>query len=325
MWCLALICVLTLLEYIKREPIWFDYIPSFLKIEGPLFETLMKEQGRAGDASYRARGVFGVHLYFAQFVLMLLPFVVHAVFTETGRKQGAAFGLVLFALLVCWMTNTRTALLGFAVVGSGSVALFGLRRFLNPTSSADMVAPAMFLAAPAGIVALAGLVASSNRLQTMMFGGAQHAGSDVARGTQWDRAIEAFLKNPIGYGGGNAPQIAGKPLQGTYVIDSVWISFLVDTGIAGAVGFAAFCIWTMVYGVRIYLRNVDESADLCGPAAVAIGACMMTMYVVSFFGNFMLLLVMVGAIAATRSRLLKAGLLPQSVSVAKPMTALVRN
>jgi O-antigen ligase len=285
----------------------------------------MAEQGRAGDASYRARGVFGVHLYFAQFVLMLLPFIIHAALTDKGRKQVAAVGLVLFALLVCWMTNTRTALLGFAVVGSGSVVLFGLRRFLNPTSSADMVAPAMLMAAPAGLVALAGLVASSNRLKTMMFGGAQHVGSDVARSTQWDRAIEAFLKNPVGYGGGNAPMLAGKPVQGTYVIDSIWISFLVDTGIVGALGFAAFCIWMMVYGVRIYLRNVDDSADLCGPAAVAIGACMMTMYVISYFGNFVFLLVMVGAIAATRSRLLKAGLLQQSPSAAKTLPALAPN
>jgi len=81
----------------------------------------------------------------------------------------------------------------------------------------------------------------------------------------------------------------------------------------------------MVYGIRIYLRNFDESANLCGPAAVAIGSCMMTMYVISYFGNFMLLLLMVGVIAATRSRLLKAGLLGKPVVQAGPLHALVRN
>jgi O-antigen ligase len=159
----------------------------------------------------------------------------------------------------------------------------------------------------------------------MMLGGAQHAGSDVARSTQWTRAIEAVLKNPIGYGGGNSPKIAGKPLNGTWVVDSVWINFLVDFGAIGALGFAAFAVWIMVYGVRIYLRNVDESADLCGPAAVAIGSCVMTAYVVSFVGNFVLLLVMVAAIAATRSRLLKAGLLEPSLPKPRTLPALVRS
>jgi O-antigen ligase len=223
------------------------------------------------------------------------------------------------------MTNTRTALLGYVLVVSGSVALFGLRRFLNPTSSADMVAPAILMSVPVGIFALAGLVASSNRLKTMMFGGAQHVGSDVARSTQWDRAIAAALKNPIGYGGGNSAQIAGKPVNGTWVVDSVWINFLLDFGVIGAMGFVAFAVWMMVYGVRIYLRNIDESADLCGPAAVAIGSVMLTTYVISFVGNFILLLVMVAAIAATRSRLLKAGLLEPSPPRARTLPALVRS
>lgn len=324
MWCLTGVFFLTVLEYNNRAPIWFGHIPSFLKIDGPMFDALMSEQSRVGDDRYRARGVFGVHLYYAQFVLMMLPFAIHAAFTETARRQAASIALVLFALVVCWMTNTRTALLGFAVVSSGSIALFGLRRFLNPTGSADMVAPAMFMAAPAAILAFVGMVAASPRLQNMMFGGAQHAGSDDVRAGQWDKALAALAKNPIGHGGNSSGPLAGRPSNGTWIVDSTWINFLVDYGVIGAFAFAAFAATMMFYGVRIYLRSYDESANLCGPAAVSIGACLMTMYVISFIGNFAMLLIMVGAIAATKARLQKAGLVDKPRAMANPLPALVR-
>jgi hypothetical protein len=308
MLCIAFIFMLTVLEYMQRKPIWFDHIPSFLKIDGPLFNALMQEQARVGDDRYRARGNFGVHLYFAQFVLMLTPFMVHAAFTEKAKKQLAALGLLLFALVVCWMTNTRTAMTGYIVVVSASIALYGLRRFLNPTSKSDMVAPALIMAAPAGILTLLVMIAVSPRLQAITLGGVQHAGSDAVRDNQWERAINALMQNPIGHGTNASGPIAGRPgAGGIWIVDSTWINFLVDYGVLGTAGFVLFAGMAMFYGVQMYLRRVDASSDLCGPAAVAVGSFLMTMYTISFVGSFPFLLVLVGAIAATRYRLLRDG------------------
>ncbi len=322
LYCLAFVFVLTVMEYTQRKPIWFDHIPSFLKIDGPLFEMIMQEQGRVGDDRYRARGNFSIHLYFAQYVLMLTPFIVHAAFTETFRKQVAALAMLAFTLVICWMTNTRTAMTGFIVVVAGSVALYGLRRFLNPTSKADMVAPAIFLAAPAGIITMLLLIAASPRLQSQTLGGYQHSGSDAVRDNQWERAIAAVIQNPIGHGGNNSGPIAGRQTTGgIWIVDSTWINFLIDFGLFGTLGFAAFGALIMYWGVRIYLKNVDESADLCGPAAVAVGSFLMTMYTISFAGNFLFMLVIVASIAATRFRLMQEGVLKVPVKP-PPLSAL---
>jgi hypothetical protein len=308
MFCIAFVFVLTVLEYRQREPIWFNHIPSFLKVDEAVLAVILGDQGRVGDDRYRARGTFGVPLYYAQFILMLTPFMVHAAFTERAKKQAAALALLLFALVVCWMTNTRTGLTGFIVVVSGSVALYGLRRTLNPTSKSDMVAPAVFIAAPVGILMLLVAIAASPRLQSMTLGGAQHAGSDQVRGNQWDRALAALANNPLGYGTNSSGPIAGKPnAGGIWIVDSNWINFLLDYGVIGACGFALFAGLAIFYGVQIYLRNLDKSADLCGPAAVSIGSFLMTMYTISYVGSFPFLLVLVGAISATRYRLLRDG------------------
>jgi hypothetical protein len=314
MYSIAFIFVLTVFEYIQRRPIWFDHIPAFLQIDGALFGTLMQEQARLGDDRYRARGNFGVHLYFAQFVLMLVPFMVHASFVEKGKRQVAALALLLFALVICWMTNTRTAMTGYIVVVAGSVGLYALRRFLNPTSKADMVAPSLFMAAPAGIVVMGVLIALSPRLQSMTLGGAQHAGSDVVRDNQWRKAIEAITNNPLGHGGESSGPIAGRPgADGIWIVDSTWINFLVDFGVVGTAAFAIFAGLAMFYGVQLYLQRIDESTDLSGPAAVSVGSFLMTMYTISYVGSFPFFLLMIAAIFAARYRAIRDGRLQASL------------
>ncbi|MGL6043419.1 MAG: hypothetical protein ACRC1J_05800, partial [Sandaracinobacteroides sp.] len=59
------------------------------------------------------------------------------------------------------------------------------------------------------------------------------------------------------------------------------------------------------------LRDADDTANLCGPAAVGIGSFLLTMYTISFAGNFQMFLLLFAVIGATRYRLLKSGVLEQ--------------
>jgi hypothetical protein len=68
-----------------------------------------------------------------------------------------------------------------------------------------------------------------------------------------------------------------------------------------------FLAFVAITGVLIYLQRADRSADLCGPAAVAIGSIMMTMITISYVGNLPLLMILVAMITATRHRLAQAG------------------
>jgi hypothetical protein len=318
----SFVFVLTVFEYMQRKPIWFDYIPGFLKIDGPLFAALMAEQGRVGDDRYRARGNLGVHLYFAQALLLTVPFMVHyALASRRLRTQAVALALLGFTLVITWMTNTRTGMTGFILMALGGLAVFALRRFLNPTSKADMVAPALFMAAPAGAVVMMALIAASPRLQTMTLGGAQHRGSDEGRDRQWDKAIDALSQNPFGYGGGNSGPLAGRlGAADIWIVDSAWINLLLDYGVLAALGFAILLASTAWFGVRLYLRGGDEAADLCGPAAVSLGGFALTMYTISYFGNFALMLMLVAGILGTRYRLGLADAQARPVKSPPPLT-----
>ncbi|PZU46880.1 MAG: hypothetical protein DI568_10980 [Sphingomonas sp.] len=305
MWTMCFIFLLTTLEYIQRKPIWFDYIPSFLKIDGPLFAALMEEQVRVGDDRYRARGVFAVHLYFAQFMLMVTPFILHKAIENKGWMRFWAWALLVFNLVVIWMTNTRTGMSGFILICSGMIGLYALRRFLNPTSKSDMVAPGIFMSAPVGMLAFGVLIALSPRLQTMTVGGAQTRGSDQGRDVQWQKGMAALESNPFGHGADVSARIAGRLVGDRYIIDSLWLNLLLDFGVLGFVAFIGFILTAAYFGVRMYLRATDERVKLMGPAAVAVGGMAMTTYTISYWSNLPFMFILCASIFAFRRSVLQ--------------------
>ncbi len=312
---LFVVMVLTFFESRDHLPIWIPHIPSFLQVDGPQMQAFLSTQFRY-DGTYRARGTFGIHLYFSQFLLIALPFVLHKALdaTDTTRRGLAVafLGLTIFTIL---LNNTRTVMTGQLVVIAGMLGIFALRHYLHSRSRIDMTGPLVALSIPAGVVVMAVLIASSNRLRNMTIGGKANIGSDDVRSGQWERAFSALLSNPLGHGTGDSGPLTGRMANGIWIVDSQWINFLVDYGIIGAGGLIFFLAFVAISGVLIYLQRADRSADLCGPAAVAIGSVMMTMITISFVGNLPLLMILVAMITATRYRLAQAGKLASARDV----------
>lgn len=306
---LLVVMILTLFEVRNMLPVWIPHIPSFLQVEGPQMEAFLSAQTRL-DGTYRAKGTFGVHLYFTQILLMVLPFAMHWVLDAVSpQKRGFAFAYLVLLLVIIYLNNTRTATTGQLVVIAGMLGIFGLRHYLHTRNAMDMTAPALTVGVPLGGALLATLIAFSPRLQTMTVGGTQHAGSDEVRAGQWARAWSALFNNPFGYGAHESGPLTGRLRSGLWIVDSTWINFLVDYGIIGTLGFAFFLGLVAGAGVLIYLQRADRTADLCGPAAVAVGSFAMTMYTISYYGNIPFLMVFIAMIAATRYRLELAGTL----------------
>jgi hypothetical protein len=316
---LLVVLLLTILEYRNELPIWIGHIPSFLKIDGPMASAVLTAQTRIGDG-YRARGTYGVHLYYSQLLLMMLPFVVHWLLdARSAARRAWIVAFLLCMLVVIWMNNTRTASTGQLVVITGMLGLFVLRHYLHTQNRIDMTAPAFVLGVPSAAAVLAVLIAISPRLQNMTIGGSQHKGSNLVRDSQWERAWSAVFSNPIGYGAGESGPLTGRMTSGgLWIVDSTWINFLVDFGVLGALSWALFLGFTAGVGALIYLQKVDRSADLAGPAAIGVGSFMMSMYTISFFGNIPLLMILIALICATRHRLETAGLLAKPKDVLKP-------
>lgn len=301
------VMVLTFFEYRNKLPIWIPHIPSFLQVEGPQMEAFLSAQIRH-DGTYRAKGNFGVPLYFTQVLLMMLPFVLHWILDAISpARRGLALAYLFCLLVVIWMNNTRTATTGQLVVFAGMLGIFGLRHYLHVRSKLDMTAPAITVGVPVAAGVLAVLIAISPRLQTMTVGGSQHAGSDEVRAEQWARAWAAVFRNPFGYGAHESGPLTGRLRNGVWIVDSTWINFLVDYGVVAALGWAFFLGAVAASGVLIYLQRVDRSADLCGPSSVAIGTFMMMMYTTSYYGNIPFVMIFVSIITATRYRLEIAG------------------
>lgn len=309
------IMILTFFEYRNLLPIWIPHIPPFLQVEGPQMEAFLSAQTRH-DGTYRAKGNFGVPLYFTQILLMVLPFVLHWILDAISpARRGLAIAYLFCLLVVIWMNNTRTGTTGQLVVIAGMLGIFGLRHYLHVRSKLDMTAPALAVGVPVAAGVLAALIAISPRLQTMTVGGSQHAGSDDVRAEQWAKAWAAVFRNPFGYGAHESGPLTGRLRNGIWIVDSTWINYLVDYGVIATLGWAFFLGAVAASGLLIYLQRVDRSADLCGPSAVAIGAYMMAMYTISYYGNIPFLMVFVAIITATRYRLEIAGKLAPAARI----------
>jgi hypothetical protein len=311
---LMIVMLLTIGEYHNKLPIWIPYIPSFLKVDAPQMGSFLSSLVRL-DGSYRAKGNFGIHLYYSQLLLMFLPFAIHWLLdAKTPTRRFWAFAYIILALTAIWMNNTRTATTGQLVVIAGMLGLFALRHHLRTQNKLDLMAPAFALGIPLAAAVLAILIAISPRLQTMTIGGTQNAGSDAVREGQWNRAWSAVGSNPFGYGSGESGPLTGRVTDGgIWIVDSQWINFMVDYGLLGALGWALLLGITAGVGALIYLQRVDDSADLAGPTAVGIGSFMMSMYTISFVGNIPLLMTFLAIVCATRHRLVREGkLLPMS-------------
>ncbi len=292
-------------EYYKEHPIWAPYIPAFLRVDSKILETLLFS-ARRDDGRYRLRGMFPAALYFGQFVAIMTPFVMHAVFTAKPKWKPYAYALLVLLMFMAWGTNTRTAFSGTLLGIMMYVAFFALRRYLKPAHGADPVGPAALMAGPAFILVLAGLIMSSNTLQAWTIGGPQHAASNNVRDAQWDRAKAALMKNPIGHGAGRAPQLAGKPTKkGTWIIDSYWINLLLDYGI---LGFATFMGFFLLQAYRAFIDALvfdDRDTQICSVFAMSILLFQLTTYTLSFSGNFYFPMILAAGIAANRWRLSK--------------------
>ncbi len=316
---LLVVMLLTVAEYRNLQPIWFPYIPSFLKVDAAQMASTLSSQTRL-DGGYRAKGTFSVHLYYAQFLLLMLPFALHWLLdSKTAVRRLWAAAYLALMLIVIWMNNTRTGTTGQLVVIAGMLALYAFRHYLHTQNSLDVTAPAFMLGIPGAAAVLAVLISISPRLQAMTIGGTLHANSDTVRDGQWEKAWSAVFSNPIGHGAGDSGPLTGRLTSGgIWIVDSTWINFLVDFGILGAISWALFLGLVAGTGALIYLQKADRSADLAGPAAVAIGSFMMSMYTISSFGSFPLMMILVALICATRHRLASAGLLAAPKDIFKP-------
>jgi len=287
---LSLTCIFTMLvsvlENWMQQPPWLNIIPSFLRVDPMLLETYLGSQARVGDGRYRIRSTFGIVIFYSQYLCLVVPLLFEEIRRMRGTKIVVGVLLVALVLQTVWFSNSRTSTLALLIPFFGGAALYGLRLIAYRRGGDPFKSLVVLVFVIGAVVALVGAIASSHRLQMYTIGGKQHAGSDEVREEQWSNARSQIVKNPVGAGAGNSGPLVGKlSPQGVYIIDSLYINYLVDFGPLGFLGFFGCLARLSWLGIMTYLRAEDETDELAGPLALGLISFIIAAYVISNTDN----------------------------------------
>jgi O-antigen ligase len=272
-------------EYINSKPFWVDYIPGFLGIDPDILESLQFGISRGSD--YRSRSIFVNSVVYAEFLGMLIPFVLLALAqASTGVRRllaGLAF-LLLFTAAV--LTQARTAMVAFVVTLPTFYAIWVWRRYRTTRGQRDLLGPSLLFSFPAAAATFMVAVLTVPRLRGAVFGGNQHKASNNAREAQWDMALPQIAKNPFGHGMGSIDRVVPYTNgAGKFTVDSYPINLLVEYGVPGFVLFVGFFATAIYIGIRTYLSAESKDEEMAGAAAISILSFLVSRMVLSSEGG----------------------------------------
>lgn len=281
----ALTAAFTIPEAIQQKPIWVDYIPNFLGIDPEIQESL--QFGVVRGSEYRARSIFVVSLVYAEYIGMLLPFVLLAIVSApSGWRRFLAVPLLVLVGTAANLTQARSALVALLAATMAFAAIWVLRRFNATRKDQDLLSASMLYGFPAAAVLMMIAVFTLPQLRLRLIGGNQHAASDNAREAQWDMAIPHIIKNPLGHGMGSIDAVVPYTnLAGKFTIDSYPINLLIEHGVAGFIAFVGFFATAIYLGIKTFARAGNREEELAGAAAVGILSFLITRLILSSEGG----------------------------------------
>ncbi|UAJ11545.1 O-antigen ligase family protein [Glacieibacterium megasporae] len=283
-------------------PPWAHYIPSFMRVDEGIMSVVLGAQARTADGLYRVHGQFPLSLVMAEYLALVIPFVVHSIVTSPGIVRRTLLVLALiFIMAAILITQSRLGLVGAMVTFAAYPLMWAYRIWRGGNSG--MLGPALLFGAPAAVVLLLGIVLSSHSLTTRILGGGAQSASNEGRRIQREMAVPRVLHNPIGYGLGNAGNVLGFTNPGGYMtIDSGVLTIVLDLGITGLVAFFGLLFAAINQGVGVFLRTTDRELALAGPAAISILVFIVVRLVLSEENSFSLAFLLLGMILGLAAR-----------------------
>jgi hypothetical protein len=320
------VAMLSLPEVRTQTPFWVPILPSFFRIDPALLEQLSSSNARAGTGDYRLRGIFTGALYFAEYLSVMLPFVVHAL-----CRQRTLYGLVLLSAgvilmaLVMFLTGSRSAMLALLITPLLYMLLVAWRvREQNPSSIAASLGVFSY---PLAAVSLGLVVVFWRRLHVLVIGGGQHAGSTAARETQWAMGWPEIFKRPLGHGVGRSGETLGyfNPGSDSPTVDSFYLTLLLDFGLLGYLFFMLMFATVLWYGFHLHNRARTEEQLMLGPILVSLFNFILIKSVASNETNLPFIFIMIGCVFGLASRQTQidadaAAKLPPVAPVLRPPT-----
>jgi hypothetical protein len=293
---LIFVSLLGLYEASIQEVFWMSRLPSFLSVDPTLLATFADAQNRAGTSIYRVRGTMGVSLYYAEYLALVFPLLLHFIF----RKQ--AFYKTLLLLLggvavACnmYLTNARSSMVGLIVAMVAYAFYNAFRAWRQRPNS--ILSAASFFAFPAAVGLLFTLMLTWNRLRVMTIGGGQHQASSEARNAQWTMGIPKAMTHPFGHGTAQSGEALGfTNAAGEVTVDSYFLTVLLEYGWLGMVTFILLLASTVWLGFLLYQTAQTKEEQLAGPLSIGMLNILIVKSVLSSEINLPIAFIMAGCL-----------------------------
>jgi hypothetical protein len=322
LWAMSLpIGLIAIFEMRAQHPLWAGHIPSFLQIEDPAVKLAMEGNARAGI--YRAAATFGVSLGLAEYISLVMPFVVQFMVGPYRPATRIAAGLSIpFLIWVVLLTGARLGLIGCFL----SIALTGLvwagQKWSRDRRS--LLSPMVVLAYPAFLALSYLSTLFVGRIRALVWGGAAGQTSINARNDQWALGKPMVYHQPWGHGIGTAAETLGYAPYGLLTIDTYYLSILLEFGPLGFLIYYGTFVVGIFHCVILGLKErlSDMEFELCKPLAISILNFFIIKSVFSQVGNHAIIFMMLGMVVALAYRASCLGAPSAPASVKPPQIAM---
>lgn len=286
--CLAalvfVVCLLSIVEYVKKKNLFVGVLP----VSDEYAQQALLDKVR--DSGYRAQATFDHPLSFAQFLVTAIPLVVVGLASSRSLLAKGVWSCALvLSIAGVVASGTRSAVFVVMV----SMFFLFLFVFLRNFYSKRMTIRGVLVALLGLFVLCAGAFVFGDSVTNLVAGRTSaEASSSYARMKMLEMAVPAVVDSPlVGYGVNQAAEKVGFWGGGVLSIDSLPISFVVESGIGALLSY----IFVIVCGVARALRSAKASTDHV-PLGLGVSASLIAFFISSFTlslkGNFYLLAIM---------------------------------
>ena len=296
-WTIIPVSLLAINEYRAGMVVWIPYLPTWLQGDPEVIAKVASFSGRAYTNEYRTRGTFGGSLYFAEYLALSFPFVLH-LWSQSKKLYQSVLMLMAVAALAAAMVFTGSRSAALAMLLSPILLAFLAAWRARQIKNTSLVASAVLFSYPVLAGLLASLVIFWRRLHVMIIGGGQHQGSTDARNTQWAMGWPKIFAQPFGHGAASSGNVLGFYNGGSEMptVDSYFLTVLLEYGFLGLFAFLAMMFLAMWYGWQGYNRTRRDDMLVLAPLVVGLFNFTIIKAVSSTEGSLPIVFIMLGCV-----------------------------
>lgn len=260
LWILALfVGAIAIPEARYERVLWAGHIPSFLKIQDETVNRILSGAYRFG--LYRAQSTFSTPLGLAEFMALVVPFVMHFAAGSYKTWVRMAAGLsIAFILYVVLLTDARLGLIGFILGVLIYLAGWSVLRWQRDQTS--MLAPAIVFSYPILFTLAVASTFLVGRIHEKIWGSGQYDYSNEGRTAQVQAGLPMIVTHPLGHGiGMGADALGYSNNAGTVTIDSYYLLIGLEYGFLGFIFYYAMFGAAIYYAVRYTLITNTKLKD----------------------------------------------------------------